>query len=92
MTSTEVGRKPGPSRHSALPPTLAPRGLSRDEAAAYIGVSPRMFDEMVRDGRMPKAKRINARAVWDRRRIDTSFDDLPSPDDVPRDDGWDDVD
>jgi len=26
-----------PTRHTALPPTLAPRGLSRIEAAAYIG-------------------------------------------------------
>jgi hypothetical protein len=30
------------------------------QAAAYIGVSPTLFDEMVRDGRMPKPTRINA--------------------------------
>lgn len=61
-------------RAPALPPSLPPRGLSRTEAAAYIGVSPTLFDELVRDGRMPKAKRINARAVWDRHHVDRAFD------------------
>ena len=41
-----------PERRSALPPSLPPRGLSRVQAAEYIGVSPSLFDEMVRDGRM----------------------------------------
>jgi hypothetical protein len=46
-----------------LPLSLAPRGLSRVQAAAYIGVSPTLFDAMVKDGRMPKPARINARRV-----------------------------
>lgn len=45
-------------RVSPLPPSLPPRGLSRAQAAAYIGVSPSLFDEMVQDGRMPKPTRI----------------------------------
>ena len=53
---------------------LAPRGLSRFEAAAYIGISPTLFDEMVADGRMPKPKRINARTVWDRYQLDSAFE------------------
>lgn len=64
-------------RASVLPPTLPPRGLSRAEAAAYIGVGPTLFDEMVRDGRMPAAKRINSRLVWDRNKLDSAFDALP---------------
>jgi hypothetical protein len=40
------------ARHSALPPTLAPRGLRRTEAAAYIGMSPSLFDRMVAAGRL----------------------------------------
>lgn len=64
-------------RHTALPPTLAPRGLARTEAAAYVGVSPTKFDEMVDDGRMPPAKIIDARRVWDRLALDKSFDALP---------------
>lgn len=59
-----------------LPPSLPPRGLSRAQAAAYIGVSASLFDQMVRDGRMPAAKRINGRVVWDRRRVDEMFDAL----------------
>ena len=29
------------------------------QAAAYIGVSPNLFEELVKDGRMPKPTRIN---------------------------------
>jgi predicted DNA-binding transcriptional regulator AlpA len=47
--------------------------LSRVQAAAYVGVSPTLFDEMVGDGRMPKPVRINARTVWDRLQLDDAF-------------------
>jgi predicted DNA-binding transcriptional regulator AlpA len=63
-------------RYDALPPSLPPRGLSREAAAAYIGVSAGKFDEMTKDGRMPKAKRIDGRKVWDRRALDLAFDEL----------------
>jgi predicted DNA-binding transcriptional regulator AlpA len=56
---------------------FSPRGLSREEAAYYVGVSASMFDLMVKDGRMPQPKEINARRVWDRRRLDEAFDALP---------------
>jgi hypothetical protein len=56
---------------------LAPRGLSREQSAGYIGVSPNLFDEMVSDGRMPRAKQINGRKVWDRHRLDAAFGALP---------------
>ncbi len=65
-----------PARHAALPPTLAPRGLSRGEAAAYIGVSAGKFDDMVADGRMPGPIEIDARRIWDIRAIDRAFDAL----------------
>ena len=51
-------------RASTLPPSLAPRGLSRSQAAEYVGISPSLFDEMVKDGRMPAAKCVNSRRVW----------------------------
>jgi predicted DNA-binding transcriptional regulator AlpA len=66
-----------PKRHSLLPPTLAPRGLSGPEAAAYVGVSYTKFIDMVEDGRMPKPKQINDRRVWDRHKLDRAFDALP---------------
>ena len=57
---------------------LAPRGLQREAAAHYIGVSTSKFDDLVRDGRMPPAKRIDRRLVWDRHALDEAFDQLPN--------------
>jgi excisionase family DNA binding protein len=36
------------------PIAYAPRGMSRDEAARYVGVGATKFDEMVKDRRMPR--------------------------------------
>lgn len=58
-----------------------PRGLSRDEAARYVGVGTTKFDEMVKDGRMPRPKRLDGRVVWDRFALDMSFNSLPSEED-----------
>ena len=58
---------------SCLPPSLAPRGLSRVQAAEYMGVGVTKFDEMVGDGRMPRPKRIDGRNVWDRMQLDEAF-------------------
>ena len=65
---------------NVLPLSLPPRGLSREQAAAYIGVSPSLFDILVKDGRMPAPKRINSRAVWDRLSLDAAFAALPGND------------
>ena len=46
-----------------LPASLAPRGLSRVQSAAYVGVGATLFDEMVQDGRMPAPKRINSKTM-----------------------------
>jgi excisionase family DNA binding protein len=54
-----------------------PRGMSREEAARYVGVGVTKFDEMIADGRMPKPKRIDGRVVWDRIKIEAAFSDLP---------------
>ena len=63
-----------------LPQSLPPRGLSREQAAAYVGISPSLFDILVKDGRMPAPKRVNARTVWDRLQLDAAFAALPSND------------
>lgn len=60
------------------PFTYPPRGMSRIEAARYVGVSTTLFDEMVADGRMPKPKRVNSRTIWDRAELDIAFTDLPN--------------
>ena len=63
-----------------------PLGLSRAEAAWWVGVGVTLFDAMVLDGRMPKPKRINKRTVWDRDQLTLAFKALP--DDNERDDVW----
>jgi predicted DNA-binding transcriptional regulator AlpA len=73
-----------------LPTSLPPRGLSRVQAAAYVGISPSLFDEMVKDGRMPKPVRINGRTIWDRLKLDEAFAAL-SDEDRKGDDPWDKV-
>ncbi len=67
---------------AACPSPFAPRGLSRVQAAEYIGVGVTKFDEMVGDGRMPRPKRIDGRNVWDRIKLDEGFaalDDVAGP-------------
>lgn len=62
---------------SSLPPSLAPRGLNREQGAEYIGVGTSKWDEMVKDHRMPQPKRIDGRTVWDRTKVDAAFAELP---------------
>lgn len=63
---------------SVLPPSLPPRGLSRREAAAYIGVGVTKFNELVVRGLMPPPKAIDGRCVWDRHQVDIAFEALPN--------------
>jgi len=65
------------------------RGLSRMESAIYVGVSPTLFDEMVKDGRMPKPKRINGRVVWDIWALDEAFSELPDENGRKAGGSWD---
>ncbi len=73
---------PSAEKLSILPPSLAPRGLSRVQGAAYVGVGPTKFDEMVADGRMSKPKRVDGRNIWDRLALDEDFAALPSDEDA----------
>lgn len=69
-------------------PFDCPRGLSRIEAARYIGVSPTTFDRLVAEKKMPAPREIGTRRVWDRTQLDRAFDALGGgPDDGPS--GWD---
>jgi hypothetical protein len=65
----------------ADPFAYPPRGMSRAVAARYIGVGTTKFDEMVKDGRMPRPKRVDGRTLWDRLALclalDAAFNDLP---------------
>lgn len=71
------------------------RGLSREEAAMYIGISPTKFDELVTAGGMPTARRIGTRRIWDVWELDLAFNQLPREDgasDTAPADGWEDFD
>lgn len=59
---------------SQMMQTPAKRGLSRTEAAGYIGIGTTLFDKMVEAGQMPRPKRIGVRSVWDRFEVDLAFD------------------
>ena len=54
-----------------------PMGLSREEAARYIGIGSTKFDQLVKDGRMPRPKRIDGRKIWIRTRLDAAVNELP---------------
>ena len=53
------------------------RGLSRVEAAMYLGVSPSKFDELRKDGQIGPAKIIGTRKLFDVEMLDQFFDALP---------------
>lgn len=62
------------------PLSYPPRGLSREDAARYVGVGTSLFDRLVAEGRMPKPKHIGKRVVWDRFKLDAAFADLGEQD------------
>jgi predicted DNA-binding transcriptional regulator AlpA len=79
------------SRQAALPPTLAPRLIGRDAAAAYVNVSPATFDKMVDQRTMPPARKVSGtRIAWDVRELDAAVDALPHRD-ATNNEGWDDA-
>jgi Helix-turn-helix domain len=53
------------------------RGLSRVEAATYLGVSPSKFDELRKSGRIGPAKVLDGRKLYAIEVLDEFFDALP---------------
>jgi predicted DNA-binding transcriptional regulator AlpA len=92
--SSEQQRKKAPPNdgptNRPIDHTIVPRGLSREQSARYIGISATLFDQLVKDGRMPKPWRINTRTVWDRRKLDATLDMLDD-DDSAVVDPWDEI-
>jgi hypothetical protein len=54
----------------------------------YLGISAGKFDELVADGRMPRAVKIDSRKLWDIRSLDLAFDELPREDDQSEGSSW----
>ena len=51
---------------------LSPRGLTREDAAAYCGLTPEGFDDWVKRGVVPGP--IPGTQRWDRKAIDLALD------------------
>ena len=62
------------------------RGLSRVEAAMYLGISPSKFDELRKDGRIRPAKVLDGRLIYTVERLDEFIDALPDENQAPEDD------
>ncbi len=43
--------------------------LRRDEAAASVAISPTLFDEWIRQGKMPKGRKIGGVVLWDTQEV-----------------------
>ena len=55
-------------------------GLTLDAAAAHVGVSRATFEDMVKAGRMPRAKQAfdgERGRRWNRHALDAAFEALP---------------
>jgi predicted DNA-binding transcriptional regulator AlpA len=43
----------------------------------YFGISTSTFDKLVAENRVPRARRIGERKIWDVRELDLAFEALP---------------
>lgn len=77
MTASRTPRLATVAVVGPAPATVNPRGLQREVAARYIGISPTKFDQLVGEGRMPQPRRLDGRKLWDRLELDEAFSDLP---------------
>jgi len=80
------------ARQTSLPPTLAPRLIGREKAAAYVDLSPGTFDDLVEARVMPSPKMLGERRLaWDVRELDAAVDRLPRSHE-DSDATWEDID
>jgi hypothetical protein len=79
--------------HDHVAPLPFKRMLSRVQAAYYLDIGVTKFDQMVMDGRMPRAKKMDGRKAWDIRQIDLAIDALPTDgdDSIPETNSWSDA-
>src|SRR5215217_6350509 len=60
-----------------LPPGIVPFAVSRNQAAALVGVSSAFFDRLVNDGRMPQPRQVDGRVLWDSEEARAAWRALP---------------
>ena len=76
-----TAKAPSPSQSRPAPR----RGLSRIEAATYLGISPSKFDELRKANRIAPPKVLDGRLIFTVERLDEFLDGLP--DEVQANDG-----
>ena len=64
-------------RANVLPQMLAPIGINREQAAAFVGISPTLYDKAVEAGTMPGPRVIGGRQVYDVQEVIEAFRRLP---------------
>ena len=79
-SSGEVGRVTSQSR------PVPRRGLSRTEAAMYLGLSPSKFDELRKANRIAPPKVLDGRLIFTVERLDEFLDSLPDENRLDNDD------
>jgi predicted DNA-binding transcriptional regulator AlpA len=80
-----------PSRIDILPLLPVVFGLGEIEAAAAIGVSASKFRLLVKEGRMPRPRRVDNRSVWDVDELRAAFKALPHEGEAEGSNTWADV-
>ncbi len=77
----------------ALPSSLPPFLVNREQAAACLCVSATKFDELVKTNRMPRPRAVDAKRLWLVSELMTAAFALPMVgEETVEDDGWGDVD
>jgi excisionase family DNA binding protein len=66
-----------PSKASIASRLATRRGLSENEAAVYVGLSPSYFRELVDRGIMPLPRLAGKRRIYDIDELDLAFGELP---------------
>jgi hypothetical protein len=65
------------ARCQAATRPIVRRGLSRLEAATYLGISPSKFDELRKANRIAPPKVLDGRLIFTVERLDEFLDSLP---------------
>ncbi len=63
--------------------------MRREEAAHYVGISPRKFDAWVDARLMPQPCRIEGVVLWDIRQLDLALDEMFDHSDEREPNPWD---
>jgi hypothetical protein len=75
-------KAPSPSQSRPVPR----RGLSRTEAAMYLGISPSKFDELRKANRVAPPKVLDGRLIFTVERLDEFLDALPEESQIDSED------